>query len=250
MNVLTAGLYMPQPEAVKEKTKGYWTKRAESFSETRHEELHSEQAAYWRAEIAMNVYIKKDMRILDVGCGTAYFEAVLAPLGAKVTGVDLTPEMIEQGKSFLARHHAQADLYVMDAEALAFPDESFDLVISRNLTWNLPHPQNAYREWYRVLKKGGVLLNFDAEYAKNFYRFDQKKNKAHEKLHEDMIEACSELYRMLPVSTMNRPVWDVEVLKQIGFSDIVTDTTVSERIYRTENQFYVPDPMFSIRGRK
>ena len=123
-------------------------------------------------------------------------------------------------------------------------------LLSLSLSGKWSNPQKAYREWYRVLKKGGVLLNFDAEYEKNFYRFDQKRNKAHEKLHEDMIEACSELYRMLPVSAMNRPAWDVEVLKQIGISDITVDTSVSERIYRTENQFYVPDPMFSIRGRK
>lgn len=239
-----------RPETIKEKTKGYWTKRAESFGETRHEELHSEQADYWRAEIGGKIMLREGMRVLDAGCGTAYFEAVMAPFGCQVTGVDLTPEMIEKGRDFLKRHHVDADLYVMDAEKLAFPDETFDVVISRNLTWNLPNPQNAYREWYRVLKKGGVLLNFDAEYAKNFYRFDQKKNKAHEKLHKDMIDACSELYQMLPVSTMNRPFWDVEVLRQIGFTDIETDTTVSERIYRTENQFYVPDPMFSVRAGK
>ena len=53
-----------------------------------------------------------------------------------------------------------------DAEKLDFADESFDVVISRNLTWTLPHPIDAYQEWMRVLKKGGVLINFDAEYAK------------------------------------------------------------------------------------
>ena len=36
------------------------------------------------------------------------------------------------------------------------------MIVSRNLTWNLPHPEMAYKEWLRVLKKGGRLLNFDA----------------------------------------------------------------------------------------
>ena len=50
----------------------------------------------------------------------------------------------------------------MDAQKLDFEDNTFDVVISRNLTWNLEHPDVAYREWVRVLKVGGRLLNFDA----------------------------------------------------------------------------------------
>ena len=50
----------------------------------------------------------------------------------------------------------------MNAEALCFEDSSFDIVISRNLTWNLPDPDKAYAEWTRILKSGGLLLNYDA----------------------------------------------------------------------------------------
>lgn len=246
----SVSLYEQQTGIVKEKTKGYWTRRADSFCETRHEELHSEQAVYWRAEIAMNLQLKKNMRILDVGCGPAYFEAILSPLGCKMTGVDLTPEMIQQGRELLKRHQIDADLQVMDAENLLFPDETFDAVISRNLTWNLPRPDRAYREWHRVLKKGGVLLNFDAEYAKNVYRCDQSRNKAHEELSDETLDECSELYRMLAVSAVDRPLWDATVLKEIGFMDITTDTSVSERVFPVENQFYIPDPMFCIRAVK
>ena len=246
----TAVAYEQQTELIKDKTRGYWTKRADSFSETRHEELHSEQATYWRTEIAMNLQLKKGMRILDVGCGAGYFEAILAPFGCRITGVDLTPEMIAQGKALLERHHIDAELLVMDAENLEFPDESFDAVITRNLTWNLPRPDKAYKEWHRVLKTGGVLLNFDAEYAKNVYRCDQSLNKAHETLSQTTLDECSMLYRMLAVSTVDRPDWDAQVLAQIGFTDIVTDTSVSDRIFPVENQFYIPDPMFSIRAVK
>ena len=58
-----------------------------------------------------------------------------------------------------------------------FEDESFDVIISRNLTWNLPHPEMAYKEWLRVLKKGGKLLNFDANWYG--YLYDDKKREAH-----------------------------------------------------------------------
>ena len=246
----TAVAYEQQTELIKDKTRGYWTKRADSFPETRHEELHSEQATYWRTEIARNLQLKKGMRILDVGCGAGYFEAILAPFGVQVTGVDLTPEMIAQGKALLERHHIDAELLIMDAENLEFPDESFDAVITRNLTWNLPNPERAYAEWHRVLKTGGVLLNFDAEYAKNVYRCDQSLNKAHKALSQTTLDECSMLYSMLAVSTVDRPDWDAQVLAQIGFKDIVTDTYVSDRIFPVENQFYIPDPMFGIRAVK
>ena len=48
----------------------------------------------------------------------------------------------------------------MDAQALEFEDESFDVIISRNLTWNLPHPEMAYKEWLRVLKKRWKAFEF------------------------------------------------------------------------------------------
>lgn len=36
--------------------------------------------------------------------------------------------------------------------------------------WNLPHPETAYAEWLRVLAPKGILLNYDAEYAKDHHR--------------------------------------------------------------------------------
>lgn len=53
----------------------------------------------------------------------------------------------------------------MDAQNLQYEDESFDVVLSRNLSWTLPDPEQAYRVWHRVLHTGGILLNFDANYG-------------------------------------------------------------------------------------
>jgi ubiquinone/menaquinone biosynthesis C-methylase UbiE len=54
---------------------------------------------------------------------------------------------------------------IMDAEELDFASESFDALVTRNLTWTLPHIEKAYHEWFRILKPGGVLINFDADYS-------------------------------------------------------------------------------------
>ena len=51
-----------------------------------------------------------------------------------------------------------ADFLKMDSHALSFEDNTFDLLINRNVTWTLYDPEKAYKEWYRVLKPGGRLL--------------------------------------------------------------------------------------------
>ena len=101
---------------------------------------------------------KSKIRILDIGTGTGFFAFLLSSLGHRVTGIDLTPSMIQEAKEIGQTLHSSAQFRVMDAEKLLFADESFDMVISRNLTWTLPHPQEAYREWQRVLKPGGLFL--------------------------------------------------------------------------------------------
>ena len=45
-----------------------------------------------------------------------------------------------------------------DAQALDVENNSFDVVVTRNVTWNLPRPDLAYKEWLRVLKPGGSSL--------------------------------------------------------------------------------------------
>lgn len=193
----------------------------------------------------------RSLRILDVGCGAGFFELVLAPMGHDITGIDLTPEMITEARKLAGSHHSGwAEFLIMDAEKPEFPDNWFDAVISRNLTWTLPHPAEAYREWHRVLKPGGVLLNFDAEYAKGFHKYDQAENLAHKSVDDSLVEECHSIYHMLNVSTYDRPQWDEEVLKHIGFKEIRVDLTAGDRLYKERDQFYMPDRMFSIRAVK
>ena len=72
----------------------------------------------------------------------------------------------------------------MDAQNLEFENNQFDVVISRNLTWNLENPVQAYKEWFRVLKTGGIILNFDANWYG--YLYDEEKRMAYEKDRENV----------------------------------------------------------------
>ena len=239
---------------IKEKVCGYWTKRADSFLVQRQHELNSPKAAKWLAEIKAQIAKvrsseAKEIRILDIGCGTGYFPVLLGREGYEITGIDLTAEMVEKARLLVAEnapYPKKVEILQMDAEKPAFADESFDVILSRNLTWTLPHPIEAYREWHRVLKKGGVLLNFDAEYAKGAHNLKSSDNLAHKNISDAMKDECHAIYHMLTISALDRPAWDAEVLKQVGFTQVQCDTSFADRMFTEKDEFYIPDKMFMI----
>lgn len=183
-----------------------------------------------------------------MGCGSGFFSILLAKQGHEVTGTDLTPEMIVNSKQLAEEEKVSCRFLVMDAEKLEFEDNSFDVVISRNLTWTLPHVKEAYAEWKRVLKAEGILLNFDANYgASNFADTSElPKSHAHHTLGNEMMQECEEIKRQLPISSRVRPAWDVETLGQMGMEEFSIDLGISRRIYREKDEFYNPTPMFMI----
>lgn len=74
-----------------------------------------------------------------------------------MTAVDYTEDMLEKAKENTKEYQSQIEFYRMDAQNLEFENNQFDVVISRNLTWNLENPVQAYKEWFRVLKTGGII---------------------------------------------------------------------------------------------
>ena len=133
-------------EPIKHRIAHYWSHRATSFEEQRVREYGSYMKELWLTEIHRYLPEEQNLKVLDVGTGTGFFAFLLAEKGHTVTGIDLTEDMIIGAKRTAEHLGLKADFMIMDAEAPAFESDSFDVVISRNLTWTLPHVSRAYEQ--------------------------------------------------------------------------------------------------------
>jgi ubiquinone/menaquinone biosynthesis C-methylase UbiE len=102
-------------------------------------------------------------KVLDVGCGTGSLAVALkVPAGStgSVHGIDASQEMIEEARRNASKAGADVNFQVGLAEAIPFPNGTFDLVVSQLAIHHLPDDlkQPAFGEMHRVLKSGGRCL--------------------------------------------------------------------------------------------
>jgi demethylmenaquinone methyltransferase/2-methoxy-6-polyprenyl-1,4-benzoquinol methylase len=98
-------------------------------------------------------------RVLDLACGTGDLTFAAAAQGAVVTGLDLTPRMIELARQKPAGRTAR--FLVGDMMALPFADGAFDVVTTGYGLRNVPVLETSIAEIHRVLAPGGLLLSLD-----------------------------------------------------------------------------------------
>lgn len=101
--------------------------------------------------------IKSGERVLDIGCGTGVVAVTAAQRGAQVTGLDLTPALLERARYNATMAGLNVEFIEGDAEHLPFKDETFDVVLSQFGHMFAPQPAVAVSEMLRVLKKGGRI---------------------------------------------------------------------------------------------
>ena len=240
-------------ELIKHRVSHYWAHRAEGFETQRLREFESEKKDRWLTEFRKYLPQGKPLRVLDIGTGTGFFACILAEQGHDATGIDLTPDMVEHAEHMAAVLGLDASFLVMDAENPQFAPESFDVLVTRNLTWTLPHIAKAYREWSQLLKPGCVLLNFDADYCAALEDEDEielPENHAHKLVPEDLTKENEAITMELSAYQGPRPQWDVQLLVEAGFERICVDMGVYRRIYAEIDEFYNPTPIFTIAAYK
>jgi SAM-dependent methyltransferase len=109
------------------------------------------------ARLVKRAGVRPGQNVLDVCCGTGVVSVTAARLGARLTGLDLTPELIERAKENARIANLDIDWREGDVEKLPFGDASFDVVLSQFGHIFAPRPEVAIAEMLRVLKPGGTI---------------------------------------------------------------------------------------------
>jgi SAM-dependent methyltransferase len=108
-------------------------------------------------EFVARLKIASGMSVLDVACGTGNTAIPEARAGARVTGVDIATNLLEQAGARAAKQGVEIDFREGDAEQLAFPDASFDAVITVFGAMFAPRPHMVAAELLRVCRPGGMI---------------------------------------------------------------------------------------------
>ncbi len=103
-----------------------------------------------------------DAIVADIGCGTGFVAAGLAPHARKVYGFDANTEMLKVAGENLAGF-SNFELRQAPGDELPLPDQSLDGVFANMYLHHAPDPQRAIAEMARVLKPGGVLCITDLD---------------------------------------------------------------------------------------
>jgi demethylmenaquinone methyltransferase/2-methoxy-6-polyprenyl-1,4-benzoquinol methylase len=118
---------------------------------------------YWRARAARYLALATGETGLDLGAGTADLSIAVINAsgpGTHMIGMDITPEMLDQGRTKLARLGLQdrIELRVGDAEHIDLPDNSVDGCCSAFTVRNLTDIRQGFREMLRVVRPGGRVV--------------------------------------------------------------------------------------------
>jgi len=149
MNLITSEM-TPEMEALKNRLKATWMS-----GDYGHFATYLEPGAL---EFLSRINVEPGARILDVACGAGQTAIQMSRAGAKVTGVDIATNLIEQARARAQSENLDARFDDGDAEMLPYEDGSFDLVVSLIGAMFAPRPELVAAELKRVCRPGGKII--------------------------------------------------------------------------------------------
>ena len=219
-----------------EEVEDYWTKRSENFSESIESQIADGSYVYWLNQIGSELEPGKKLKVLDCGCGPGFFSIILGREGHHITAVDYSDGMVRMANKNFKKYGIFAKAQKMDAHDLEFEDNTFDLVVSRNIMWTLADPAKVYSEWMRILRPGGKIVTFDGNYKlhandKDYEEVWKEQSKEMEKhSHKPLGPSEEDFQRMeritnddFIVAHHRRPLWDMEILIELGAINVKSD---------------------------
>ena len=161
--------------------------------------------------------------LLDVGCGNGIFlSMVLNKYDVEVSGIDISPGMIEKSKELL---DSRADLKVGDSEYLPWDDRSFDVITCSASFHHYPNPELVLKEMKRVLRPDGILMITDPFTPNELLRFFANILSKFSKSGDVRIYSQKEMQELLEKCGFTLIKWETEGNKLKKYFLIVATST-------------------------
>lgn len=244
----------------------FWSTRSDNYSNCVREELATNRPEAWRKQILAQVPKEGPLRVLDAGCGPGFFTILLHQAGHAVTGVDGSEGMLAHARENARALSLEPEFLQMDCRRLRFAENTFDLILCRNVTHIFENHAQVYGEWKRVLKPGGVLLIFDANWhlpyvegpvrAEAIYReaecFRQYgSNFSGDDCPYEYIGSSLQPANYRALGDLRRPDFDMGVLLGLGYREVRIDRDVTGELWsEKEKLMYGATPLFMVRAVK
>lgn len=241
-------------EQVEREMNRYWSERAQSYSEQNNHQLEDTHAQIWSNLILEPINSNKKLNILDIGTGPGFFAILLAQKGHYVTAIDRNREMLIQARANAKKNKAEVRFIQADDES-ELEREKFDLVVSRDVTWTMLHPEKMLLQWMDLVIPGGQLQYFDAnwhshlrtEKEKKDYQIFQSEVKRKGGFQYEKAKELDNMALQLPLTFQDRPAWDLNFWEKQGFSSVVVKENLNEKIYNAMEQIqYEKKPEFQV----
>lgn len=217
--------------------KAYWNKRAEGYSISNKESLKSDEKQQYEEFFKKYIKADKKLKTIDMGCGPGFLAILLADIGYDSFAFDCTENMLLKAEENARDLGVKITTIKGDAQNPKIEDNTFDLLVSRNLVWNLENPEKAYKEWIRIVKPGGKIIIIDGNHY--CYLFDkrymeERKRNKHMYEHKNIMgvntEEINKIAYDLPLSKKMCPEWDKNILISLGVKIINID--INEIFYK------------------
>ncbi len=143
--------------------KGYYYALDEDIRnhETKQAKAYRDMGAIRHKDYVLHLLnVKKEEKILDVGCEDGAMMVYTGLLGAEVNGVDICPDSVEKANKYLSKYSVKGKAVIGDARRINFPDNYFDKVISSDFLEHMNAKDNiqVLKEMRRVVRPGGIIV--------------------------------------------------------------------------------------------
>ena len=213
---------------------------------------------------------KQSDSVLDIACGTGIVSCEFAKIASQVTGIDLTPAMIEQAKILQKDNNLNNITWrIGDVSNLPFDDNMFSIVVTRYSFHHIIEPKKVLEEMKRVCVSGGKIMVIDVTPDKDkvdaYNHVEKLRDSSHVKaltfselermmkdsglvnLKSEHHDLEMELEKILQSSFPNPK--DIDKIKQL-FKDDLTKDNLGMKSHLKDNEIYFYFPISMIVGNK